>query len=445
MTKKVFIDKLLAEAQAAGISEAEAYYHENESMRILMDKDQIGEYAVNTTGGLTFRGLYHGRMGTAFTEALDDEAVDMLIGNVKASAELITDEDEQFIFSGSPSYETLDCTGDLGTPAQRIDLAKALSKKGVSIDPRVTELGYMTGVDSSNTTVCLVNTNGLDLSHTSQSCLMVIEGIAREGERVSTAFKLASKRNLSDMDIESIAKECVEDALCTLHAMPCDSGEMPVIFRGSAMADMLETFSSIFSADAAQKGLSLLAGKEGETVGAPCVTIMDDPHRRDCMSSCPFDDEGVATKTKKIVGEGLLLTLLHNLKTAKKAGCESTGNASRQGLGGPIGVSPSNFFIVPGEMDLRALESAMGSGIVITSVEGLHAGAHPITGDFSLLSKGYLVRNGKRDAAVEQVTVSGNFFALLKDVDAVGSDLQFPFGQIGSPSVLVKKLTIAGK
>lgn len=445
MAKEVFIEKLLSAAVAAGISEAEAYYQENESMRILMEGERIGQYAVNTTGGLTFRGFYQGRMGNAFTEALDDEAINMLIENVKASAMLITDEDEQFIFAGSPAYEALDCTGSLGTASERIDKALALSKQGVSIDPRVVELGIFTGVASSNVTVTLMNTKGLHLQHNSQFCSMFIEGIAREGDSVSTAFSFDSKRNLSDMDIQAFTRKCISDAALGLHAVPCDSGEMPVIFRGSAMADMLQAFDSIFSADDAQRGLSLLAGKEGETIGAACVTIMDDPLRQDCMASCPFDDEGVATKTKKVVENGVLRTLLHNLKTAKKAGCESTGNASRPGMGASIGVAPSNFFIAPGEMDLNELQASMQNGVVITDVEGLHAGAHPISGDFSLLSKGYLVKNGKRSGAVEQITVAGNFFTLLKDVVAVGSDLQFPFGNYGSPSVWVRKLSIAGK
>ena len=86
----------------------------------------------------------------------------------------------------------------------------------------------------------------------------------------------------------------------------------------------------------------------------------------------------------------------------------------------------------------------MGRGIVITDVSGLHAGANAVSGDFSLLAQGYLVEDGKKAQPVEQVTVAGNFFEVLKNVVAVGSDLKFP-GGVGSPSVWVREISVAGK
>lgn len=444
MTKEQFIQKLLSSAVEAGISEAEAYFSETESMRVLMDQQEIGEYSVNTTGRLMFRGLYNGKMGTSYTEAMDENAIEMLIHQVKASAELITDEDEQFIFAGSSNYVTIDCTGDLGTPEERIQQAMAIAKAGVSNNPYVKENGLFTGFSSESRSVFLSNTHGLNLRHTSQDCYIALESIARDGERASTSFQLDCKRNMKDLDIQKVVTGCIEDAVGGLHAEPCESGEMPVIFRGDAMVDLLGAFHSIFSADAAQKGLSLLAGKEGESVASACVTIVDDPLRIDCMSACPFDDEGVAARTKHVIKKGVLKTLLHNLKTAKKAGCESTGNATRQGRGA-IGVAPTNFYLTQGNQDLLALENSMREGIVITRLDGLHAGTDAISGDFSILSKGYMIRDGKRSQAIEKVTVAGNFFTLLKEIVAVGSDLCFPFGNFGSPSVWVSKLSVAGK
>ena len=87
----------------------------------------------------------------------------------------------------------------------------------------------------------------------------------------------------------------------------------------------------------------------------------------------------------------------------------------------------------------------MGSGIVITEVSGLHAGANPISGDFSLLAKGYTVENGRKGQPVEQITVAGNFYTMLKNIRAVGSDLEFPGSPVGSPSVDVGEMNIAGK
>jgi len=87
----------------------------------------------------------------------------------------------------------------------------------------------------------------------------------------------------------------------------------------------------------------------------------------------------------------------------------------------------------------------MKDGLVITSVDGLHAGADAVSGDFSLLSKGYLVENGQKGRPVEQVTVAGNFFTLLKDIAEVGSDLRAAMGTVLCPSVWVKGLSVVGK
>ena len=165
-------------------------------------------------------------------------------------------------------------------------------------------------------------------------------------------------------------------------------------------------------------------------------------------SSTPFDGEGVPTSYKEIISGGKLTTLLHNLKTAKKQGVKSTGNGSRPSYASPVGIAPTNFYIKPGEAGLDEMAAKLGDGLVITRLEGLHAGANPISGDFSLGAKGYKVENGRLGGAVKQITIAGNFYQLLKDIVEVGSDLRFGFpgaACFGSPSVRVSKLSVAGK
>ena len=88
--------------------------------------------------------------------------------------------------------------------------------------------------------------------------------------------------------------------------------------------------------------------------------------------------------------------------------------------------------------------ASIGSGVVITEVSGLHAGANAVSGDFSLLSKGYVVKNGKREKPIEQITVAGNFYDLLKNARAMADDLEFPLGGMGCPSIDVGELSISG-
>ena len=172
------------------------------------------------------------------------------------------------------------------------------------------------------------------------------------------------------------------------------------------------------SAENAQKKLSLLAGREGETIAASCVTLMDDPLLPGGFASAPFDGEGSACRTKAVIENGVLKTLLH---------------------------SRSNFFFRPGEKDLDSLLADMGEGLLITELGGLHAGANPVSGDFSLIAKGFRVAGGKQGLPVEQITVAGNFYQLLKNIQAVGSDLEFKGSGIGSPSVDIGSIHVAGK
>ncbi len=124
----------------------------------------------------------------------------------------------------------------------------------------------------------------------------------------------------------------------------------------------------------------------------------------------------------------------------------TSGNVSRSYYAAPVRVAPTNLFFKPGEKDLCSLMAEAGEGLVITELSGLHAGANPTSGDFSLLSKGYTIEDGKRGHAVEQITVAGNFYEVLKHIVAVGSDLEFPGGSnIGSPSVDAGVLNVSGK
>lgn len=226
------------------------------------------------------------------------------------------------------------------------------------------------------------------------------------------------------------------------------SGAWPVVFRRDAVRSLLSTFCGVFSADNAQKDLSLLKGREGEKIAAECVTLVDDPHMAGSVSSTPFDGEGVPTRRKELISEGVLTTLMHNLKTAKKQGVSSTGNAARASYASAVGIAPTNFYIAPGSASFEEVLAQAGEGVVVTQLQGLHAGANAISGDFSLGAKGYRIRGGKLDRAVKQFTVAGNFYQLLKDVETVGADLEFGMpgaARIGAPSLLVKGLTIAGE
>ena len=148
---------------------------------------------------------------------------------------------------------------------------------------------------------------------------------------------------------------------------------------------------------------------------------------------------------KEIVSNGKLTTLLHNLKTANKANTKSTGNGFKSSYATSVAVSPSNFYIEKGNLSFGEILENIGEGLLITDFAGLHSGANAITGDFSLAAKGFYIKDGKKEYPVDQITVAGNFFKLLKDIEEVGDDLKFPLSSVGSPTVIASGLSVAGK
>lgn len=447
MSVEQFIQALLDEAKKQGIEAAEIYLSSGDSFRAMCVQGEIANYSVNATRGLSLRGLYKGKMGYAATEAFDEEAVARLVSAVKESAELTEDEDVQEIYPGDKEYPVVDnyCPAlDAVEESRKLQLIQDIEKKALAMDERITALNYNMITTSSGETR-IVNSYGLNLAHRDNMAVCYISATAKEGERVSTGSGFKVTRNFEELDADAIAKEAVDEALFMLHAAPVPSGTYRAVIDAKCMPDLLGVFMGVFSAESAQKGLSLLAGKEGEMIASEAVTLMDDPLLAGGLASQPFDAEGVATFPTAVIENGKLMTLLHNLKTARKAGVKTTGNASRSGYAGSVKVSPTNFFLKPGEKTQAELLADMGDGLVITEVSGLHAGANAISGDFSLIAQGYTVKDGKKDKPVEQITVAGNFYQLLKNIRALGSDLTFPGSPIGSPSVDVGEIAVAGK
>jgi len=436
-----FAQQALSAAQRAGVSPAEVTVSSSESFSVRVRAQKLEDYKVSDRFHLVLRGAWQGRIGTASTQAMDEESLDMLVQGVKESAELIETDEQDEILPPDECYEKVcNYSEDVQriSAEDKIALAMRIDARLAGGDARIKPDASL--VASTSETLALKNTLGLDLSHRSNMIYAYASCLAKEGEQAATGFKLLWGYSMEDVDAIAVADGCADDALEKLGAQRLASGSRSVIIRNNAMADLLSTFSGVFSADNAQKGMSLLAGKEGKTIASGAVTLMDDPLMPWGLGSCPFDREGAATMTKSLIENGVLLTLLHNRKTAKKTGIQTTGNAAGSGR-----VAPSNLYIRPGSMSQEELLAGMEDGLLITELSGLHAGANPISGDFSLLARGFEVVHGKPVRAVEQFTVAGNFYTLLENVAAVADDLLFEGSPIGSPSIWVKQLNIAGE
>ena len=444
MEVRAFMDALLEAARKSGMEAAEIYYQDVDDFSAKARDGKIDSYEVSSTCSLSLRGSVGGKTGYASTEVFDEAAIAYMIEAVRESAELNEAEEQDEIYAGDESYPTLEEEEDdlAGfTAEEKLALGLKMEEAALAADPRVKQTE---GAQISTSTghVILRNTYGLNLNSTKKLFVAYTLPIARDGENTATGFKLAWGRKLRELDPVRLGQEAAANTVAQLHAEPVASGEYRIVFRYDAMQSLLQVFSGVFSAENAQQKMSLLAGREGEEIASPLITIMDDPLMKGGLASSVFDGEGSATRTKAVVEKGVLKTLLHNRRTAAKQGVQTTGNARRAG---GMHVAPTNFYLVPGEKNLQQLLEDMGSGLMITDVSGLHAGANPISGDFSLLSKGFVIRDGKIAEPVERITVAGNFYQMLKNIRAVGSDLEFPGSSVGSPSVDAGVMPVSGK
>ena len=445
-----FSKKLFDAAKSAGYKNWEIYSGGGRSFSVRIFKGEVDEYKNSESSGFCFRGAKDERLGYAFSESFDPAVIPDVLKNAAENASLIEEEDMEELYAGDSSYESAECYNEAlenYSPSKKIELALALEKAAFAADSRVVAVDYCylgTGSGSEE----LLNSFGLELKKRENIAYSYLVARAEENGVNKTGFAVWIGDDLANFCYETLAKQAVARAVGYFGAKAIPSGVYPVVFENLRALELLQAFSSAFSAERAQKGFSLLNGKEEQQIAAPCVNLIDEGiSARKTFLAAPFDSEGVRTQSKKIIDKGILTTLLYNCKSAKKAGKKSTGNGFKPSFRSPVDTSPTNFYIEPGTEDLSALFEKIHNGVYITELQGLHSGLNPISGDFSVGADGFLIENGKIARPIEQITVSGNFFAMLKNITALSNRLVFDppsSGTYGAPDILAGELTISG-
>ena len=448
MNYSEFKNAVIAKAQSMGIAEYELYYQSSESTSVGAFQHEINEFSASSDGGVCFRCIVNGKMGYASTEALNPEQAAAIVERAVDNASILEAEEAVFLCEGGKTYQALE-VAPYALPAtdELISAVLATQQKLYDTDPAVVD-GSMTEGISEHMCIAICNSKGLDLFYENNIAGLVTGAVVqKDGEKVdSYELKLGK---LDTIDTAALTRKSVDSALRKLGGEVAPTGSYPVVFAPEAMRSLLAVFSSIFSSEAAQKGLSRLAKAEGTQIASEAVTLVDDPFHPDSPMPIHFDAEGSPTYKKNIIEKGVLQTLLYNLKTAAVAGKTTTGNASKGGYDSAIGLKPFTLYLAPGQLSEAELLEKAGKGVYINSLQGLHAGASPVTGDFSLQSAGFMIEGGKLTTPVKSFTVAGNFYDLLKGITALADNAELPMATgmtaFGSPSVLVEGLSIAGK
>lgn len=331
------------------------------------------------------------------------------------------------------------------TADDKVRLALDLERYTVSRDRRVTKVD-LAQVGDQVSRVAIASTTGVDLSYERTDAFVVAVTLAVEGDETQTGFSFAISRGLDQLPWEPIADEAVDRAVQMLGAAKPETSKVPVILDPFAASSFLGVLAGALNADDVLKGRSLFADLVGQEVGSSAFTLIDDGRRADGPGACPFDGEGVASGRTELFTAGVLNGFLHSTYTARRAGDgqRSTGNAKRGGYKSAPGVGTSNFFIDAGDRDLRALLADAEGGVLIMDVSGVHSGANPISGEFSVGATGRRIgAEGALGEPLREMTIASTLPEMLQGVRAVGSDLRF-FSSVGTPSVLIGEMTLAG-
>ena len=445
MDFNAFKNTVIAKCAELGITDYELYYQSAESTSVSAFQHEINEFTSATEGGVCFRCIINGKMGYASTEALNEETAASIVVRAADNASVLEAEEPVFLGEGGKTYQK-PSREPYGLPTTEVLISRVLETQEAiySANEAVIDGTQTQGIAERSETA-IYNSKGLDLHSVNTLTALVAAAVVTNGKEMSNAWEV-KLGDLNTIDSKAIAAKVVTDALGDLGGDVAPTGQYPVIFNPEAMSSLLGVYASIFSSENAQKGLSKLSGREGEQIASQQVTLVDDPFHPLNPMPRSFDAEGSPTYAKNLIEKGEFKTLLYNLKTAAVASVQTTGNASKAGYDAPVGIRPFCLYLAPGDITEEALLEKAGNGVYIKSLGGLHAGANPVSGDFSLQSAGFLIENGKKTTAVKSFTVAGNFYDLLKNVAAVANNLEMPgMGHFGSPTVLVEGLSIAGK
>lgn len=431
-------------AKEAGIENCELHVNETYSFSFAIFHANIEQYEVNNGLAISAKGIINGKAGSASCDVFNREKAKYLVDEIVKNAKVMEDDDPVFIYPGSPKYKKVSTVNkDLKNipEDQKINDALKVEKRIRELDNRIIEVANIY-YGESHTSFTIMNSLGLKLSQKNNNFFMYAAAVAQENGQVKSNGAFIFDNDYSKLDIEKLAKEAVENTVSQLGGEACESGKYPVVLDRDAFSSLINAYISSADAEEVQKKTSLFIGKLGQKVASKKVTIEDLPLAK-TMFARSFDNEGVATYNKPIIKNGVLQTYLYNLTTAAKDGVESTGNGF--GSAAKSGVSPVFLRMKPGKPTLEQLFEKVGDGVYITEINGLHAGLDAQTGNFSLQSSGFLIKDGKKDRALDMVTISGNLIKLFEGITEVGSDSKVFAQSVENPSVVVNNLSVGGK
>jgi PmbA protein len=434
-TLKQISQDVLKLAKNAGASSAECdvSFGTGQTVSVRMNETENIEY--NRDKGVAVTVYFGQQKGNASSSDMSPQA---LKDTVQAACEIakFTAQD-QFCGLADPSLMATDMPDlELHYPwslsvEEALEIAKRCEASAFNVDKKRIFNSEGASVSINEGVFAYANSHGFvggcPSSRHSISCSV----IAEDGDAMQRDYWYSSARDPSDLEsAEYIGKKAGERSVRRLGARNIKTGQYPVLFEANLASGIISSLVSAISGGNLYRKSSFLLDSLGKQIGASLLNIEELPHLKKGLASSAFDDEGVATKSRKLLENGILQGYMLGSYSARKLGMKSTGNA-----GG------SHNLVVEATHKGADLLKTMGTGLLVTEVLG--HGLNMVTGDYSRGAAGFWVENGVIAHPVEEITIASNMMDMLNQIIAVGDDAILPSSK-QTGSILIEQMTVAG-
>jgi PmbA protein len=434
--------------------ELEAYVARSQQTEVRAFGGEVESLSSATSAGVGVRVLLPAedgrgsRLGFAWAGSLDDDVVAQTLAEARDNARYATpDPDVVLARPDGAAAADLDLwrTDVAVTPtADKVAMALDLERRVRSADPRIRQVASADYGDE-RTEVALATTTGLRALSRSTSAYLSVSAIAGTGADSQTGTGFSVGRGVSDLVPDRAAGDAVCRATRMLGAVKAKSDRVTVVFDPRVISTVLAVMSSALSGEAVVKGRSFFADRVGELVGAPGVELVDDPTDARAFGAASHDGEGLACRRNVLVEEGVLRGFVHDSVSARRAGAAPTGSAVRPGFAGTPGPGCRALVLRPGALSGPEVLAAVGDGLYVQSVTGVHSGVSPVSGDFSVGAEGLMVRGGEMAEPVREVTIASTLQRMLLSIAHIGADLEWLPGIAAGQTVAVSDMQLSGE
>ena len=431
------IERALDEARSRGATQAEAAVSQDTglSVGVRLGEVETLEHQRDRSMGIT---VYFGlRKGSASTADFSPDAVRATVAKACSIARFTAEDacsglaDADLMAKSPPN---LDLAYPWNVTADRaIEIAKACEAAALGFDPRINN-SEGASVSTHQGLHVYGNTHGFVGGYPTTSHSLSCVVLAGTGEDMQRDYWYSSSRDWRELeDPEAIGRESARRTIARLDPRKLSTRRAPALFVPEIARGLIGHFTAAIRGSSQYRQSSFLLNSAGEQIFPAGFNISERPHIPKAMGSAPFDEEGVATKDRELIADGVLTGYILSSYSARKLGLKTTGNA-----GGAhnllVGSNTSG--------GLAEMLRLLGTGLLVTELMG--QGINMVTGDYSRGAAGFWVENGAIQYPVAEITIAGNLRDMFSNIVAVGDDIDTR-GGIRAGSILLKEMTIAGE